>query len=224
MRRPYPVALVANHLQPTAELAPRALLPGDPGRALTLAQLLLDGPRMFNHARGLWGYTGTAADGEPLTIQSTGIGGSSTAAVLEDLAALGLTTALRLGTCRAEGPDPALGSILVVGRAVAQDGVSVAAGATQVQPDLELAGDAVVLSRDRLEPGPTLHEAPVADRTTAPFLVVARELGLRCGALLAVTSNASGARLEAEALVAAEHALGRAAAALLGVPARVEMA
>ena len=61
-------------LQPTAELADRVLLPGDPGRALLLAQTLIDGPRMFNHHRGLWGYTGKAADGEPLTIQSTGIG------------------------------------------------------------------------------------------------------------------------------------------------------
>ena len=29
---------------------------------------------MFNHARGLWGYTGLADDGEPLSIQSTGHG------------------------------------------------------------------------------------------------------------------------------------------------------
>ena len=54
------------HLHPTADLAPRVLLPGDPGRALLLAQTLLDTPLMFNHHRGLWGYTGTAADGEPL--------------------------------------------------------------------------------------------------------------------------------------------------------------
>ena len=44
---------------------------------------------MFNHNRGLWGYTGTAADGEPLTIQATGIGGPSAAIVLEELIALG---------------------------------------------------------------------------------------------------------------------------------------
>ena len=208
-----------NHLDPTAELAPRALLPGDPGRALALAQLLLDGPRMFNHARGLWGYTGAASDGLPLTIQATGIGGASTAAVLEDLAGLGLQTALRLGTCRADGPEPGLGAILRVGRAVAQDGVSVAAGATQAHPERDFAGDAVVVSRDRLAPGPT-HEAPVADRTTAPFLVVARQLGLRCGALLAVTEDADGRRLAGDELLAAEHALGHAAAELLGLPTR----
>ncbi|MEA2194165.1 MAG: purine-nucleoside phosphorylase, partial [Solirubrobacteraceae bacterium] len=71
------------HIHPTAELAPRALLPGDPGRALALAQLVLTEPKMFNHNRGLWGYTGEAiADGRPLTIQSTGMGGPSAAIVI----------------------------------------------------------------------------------------------------------------------------------------------
>lgn len=207
------------YLNPTAELAPRALLPGDPGRALTLAQLLLEEPRMFNHARGLWGYTGTAADGAALTIQATGIGGSSTAAVLEDLASLGLEVALRVGTCRADGSATAMGTILTVGRALAKDGVSRGGNVVDALPHPEFAGDALVVSRDRLAPGSTL-EAPVADRTTAAFLVVARQLGLRCGAVLAVTSDAVGDRLDAEALLAAEHALGRAAAALLGLPTR----
>ena len=49
------------HIHQTAELAERVLLPGDPGRALRLAQELLDAPKMLNHNRGLWGYTGTAA-------------------------------------------------------------------------------------------------------------------------------------------------------------------
>ena len=44
---------------------------------------------MFNHHRGLWGYTGTAPDGEPLTIQATGMGGPSAAIVLTELIALG---------------------------------------------------------------------------------------------------------------------------------------
>jgi purine-nucleoside phosphorylase len=73
------------HLRPTAPLARRVLLPGDPGRALLLAQELLDAPRMFNHNRGLWGYTGDAADGEPLSIQSTGMGGPSSAIVSAEL-------------------------------------------------------------------------------------------------------------------------------------------
>jgi uridine phosphorylase len=221
---------VAIHLIPTAEVAPRALLPGDPGRALALAQLLLDAPRMCNHARGLWGYTGTAADGRALTVQATGIGGASTAAVLEDLAELGVRTALRLGTCRADGAEPALGTVLTVGRVLAEDGIAGTAArshpqsldapdAAWVHPDPAFAGDAVVVSRDRLAPEPT-GAAPVADRTTAAFLVVCAELGVRAGALLAVTSRAGGARLDAEALLAAEHELGLAGAALLGLPPR----
>src|SRR5450759_3800888 len=69
------------HIHPTAELAERVLLPGDPGRALLLAQSLLEAPKMFNHNRGLWGYSGVASDGYLLTIQSTGMGGPSAAIV-----------------------------------------------------------------------------------------------------------------------------------------------
>src|SRR3954447_17202874 len=99
---PAPVAPPAPPPRPPAPAAERALLPGDPGRALALAQVVLgDDRRMFNHHRGLWGYTGTASDGAPLTIQSTGMGGPSAAIVLEELAALGVRTAVRVGTARA---------------------------------------------------------------------------------------------------------------------------
>jgi purine-nucleoside phosphorylase len=43
------------HLKPATDLAERVLLPSNPHRALAIAQHLLDGPRMFNHAHGLWG-------------------------------------------------------------------------------------------------------------------------------------------------------------------------
>src|SRR6476661_6021035 len=102
------------HLHPTAPLASRVLLPGDPGRALRLAQALMDTPLMFNHNRGLWGYTGTAADGEELTIQSTGMGGPSAAIVVSELADLGATTMLRTGTCGALQSDLELGQLIVV--------------------------------------------------------------------------------------------------------------
>src|SRR5580700_6569955 len=95
------------HLHPTAPLAERVLLPGDPGRALSLAQLLLSEPRMFNHNRGLWGYTGAAfADGAPLTVQSTGMGGPSAAIVISELVELGARRLVRVGTCG--GLDPGL--------------------------------------------------------------------------------------------------------------------
>jgi uridine phosphorylase len=117
------------HLRPTADLAERVLLPGDPGRALALAQVLLENPLMFNHHRGLWGYTGTAADGEPLTIQATGMGGPSAAIVLSELIFLGATRAIRVGSCGALAPGIELGELVVAREAISGDGTSRALGA-----------------------------------------------------------------------------------------------
>ena len=125
-----------RHVHPTAPLAPRALLPGDPGRALLLAQELTDGARMFNHNRGLWGYTGTASDGEPLTIMSHGMGGPSAAIVLEELCDLGLELVVRVGTCGALVDGLALGDLIAVTAAIPADGTSTALGARD-----PLAGD-----------------------------------------------------------------------------------
>jgi DeoD family purine-nucleoside phosphorylase len=124
----------AIHIQPTAPLAERVLLPGDPGRALALAQELLERPLMFNHNRGLWGYTGTAADGAPLTIQSTGIGGPSAAIVLEELISLGATRAVRVGTAGALDPELRLGELVLASEAITADGTSRALGAGERVP------------------------------------------------------------------------------------------
>src|SRR5947199_9888713 len=127
------------HLQPTAPLAPRVLLPGDPGRALLLAQALLHEPRMFNHHRGLWGYTGAAEDGAPLTIQATGMGGPSAAIVVRELVDLGARALVRVGTCGSLVPELRLGALVIATEAVAADGTSRALGAGErVAPDAGL--------------------------------------------------------------------------------------
>ena len=126
-------------LRPTAPFAADAILVGDPGRALLLAQELLEQPKMSNHARGLWGYSGRTPAGEELTIQSTGIGGPSGAMVLAELASLGVLRAVQLGTCRAVAPDLRLGDLLLVREAIADDGVGRELGdATALAPDAEL--------------------------------------------------------------------------------------
>lgn len=130
---------VTFHLRPTAPLAERVLLPGDPGRALALAQALLDKPLMFNHHRGLWGYTGTAQDGQPLSIQSTGMGGPSAAIVLHELIALGVKRAIRVGTCGALDGQLGLGDLLIVDDAIAADGTSrVLSGSERLAADRAL--------------------------------------------------------------------------------------
>ncbi len=117
------------HLRPATELSERVLLPGDPHRALMVAQDLLEGPLMFNHSRGLWGYTGTAADGDSLTIQSTGMGGPSAAIVCEELIALGARRLVRIGTCGALNSVLSIGDLLTAAEALPADGASAALGA-----------------------------------------------------------------------------------------------
>jgi uridine phosphorylase len=218
---PYPPTILKPH-EPVAE---RVLLPGDPGRALRLATQLIDGPRMLNHHRGLWGYSGPAADGAPLTIQSTGLGGPSAAAVVAELIELGARRLVRVGTAAALGATP-LGALVVAASAIAADGASRALGAGgRVAADAELSallgGDArgLVASADIHDPvlaaGWADEGALACDLTTAAVLVAAARAGVRAAAVLAVT-RAGGERLEGEALEAVEARLGAAGFAALG--------
>src|SRR4051794_37938192 len=95
---------------------------------------------MFNTRRGLWGYTGAAPDGAPVTVQSTGMGGPSAAIVTEELIALGARTLVRIGTCGSLVEELRLGDLVSVGEALAEDGASRALGADErVRPDPALA-------------------------------------------------------------------------------------
>jgi DeoD family purine-nucleoside phosphorylase len=228
------------HLQPTAPLAERVLLPGDPGRALLLAQSLLREPKMFNHNRGLWGYTGAAADGESLTIQSTGMGGPSAAIVIAELHELGARTLLRVGTCGALDPELRLGELLIVAEAIADDGTSralgVGADGARIPASPELAarlhaaaegsarGAAVVVSTDLFYDGPEGAErrwrdqgAIAVEMEAATLFALAARRGFTAGALLIVSDLVLPARrrIEPDHLRRAEHRLGEVAAAAL---------
>ena len=77
-------------------------LPGDPARALRAGRVAASASRgCSTTTAGLWGYTGVAPDGAPLTIQSTGMGGPSAAIVISELIDLGARRLLRVGTCGA---------------------------------------------------------------------------------------------------------------------------
>ncbi len=224
------------HIQPTAPLAERVLLPGDPGRALLLAQALLAEPKMFNHHRGLWGYTGEAADGRPLTIQSTGMGGPSAAIVVAELAALGAATLVRVGTCGALDGSLGLGDLLVATEALAADGTSRALGAGErvaASPDLaqrllRAAGNGSphgpVVSSDLFYDGEAGAEerwraagALAVEMETATLFALARRRGLRAGSVLIVSDIVlpERRRIDPEGLREAEHRLGELAVAAL---------
>jgi purine-nucleoside phosphorylase len=211
-------------LRPTAAIATDAVLVGDPGRALLLAQELLEQPKMSNHARGLWGYSGTTPAGDALTVQSTGMGGPSAALVLADLAELGVTRAVRVGTCTALGPEPRPGALLIVAEAHPRPG-SAEGGAVLPDPALSAAladalgsavGHAPVASLDTLpQPADETIPGEVADMQTATLLSSGPRLGVAVAALLIVTETLPGERLDDEAAEVAAKLGGRAAAAVL---------
>jgi uridine phosphorylase len=215
-------------LRPTAPIAADAVLVGDPGRALMLAQVLLEEPKMSNHARGLWGYSGRTPAGDELTIQATGMGGPSAALVLADLAELGVRRAIRVGTCTALDPELEPGALLAIGEAHAWGGPGGQAG-ERFFPDRELAAalkrelgadgrEATVASLD----SPHFGSAPApveggdaADMQTAALLARGPGLGVAVAAVLIVTESATGAGLDDESADLAAKAAGRAAATVL---------
>jgi uridine phosphorylase len=229
----------AIHLHPTAELAERVLLPGDPGRALALAQMLLERPLMFNHNRGLWGYTGVAQDGLALTIQATGMGGPSAAIVLSELIALGARRAIRVGTCGALDSSLALGRLVIAREAICADGTSRALGAgervaadgalsealARSDPDAALGA---VLSVDLFyerEGVPRAGEHAAAgalavemEAATLFALGAAASVPVACVLAVSDTFDASGARtrIGEHALRAAAERMGAVALAALG--------
>lgn len=206
-------------LRPTAPIASDAILVGDPGRALMLAQELLEQPKMSNHARGLWGYTGAAKAGGELTIQSTGMGGPSASVVLADLAELGLRRAIRIGTCASLG-DLGLGELLLVSEARTGGGSTAVpdpALTAALEQSLEEAQRGVAVSLDTLHrperDRPTLL-AEGADMQTAALLAAAAEHHVAAAALLIVSEKSDSGQLRDEELEEAAKKAGTAASGI----------
>jgi uridine phosphorylase len=222
---------VPSRLRPTAPIAADAVLVGDPGRALLLAQELLEQPKMSNHARGLWAYFGTTPAGSELTIQATGMGGPSAALVLGDLAELGVKRAVRVGTCLGAEAGSDLGDLLVVGEAIALGGSAASLGVepgAAVTPDpgltqqlqAELGSEGKLVSIASVDAHPAEHtgDSGVAaiDMQTAPLLGRAASLRIELAAVLIVGEVEGGATsLGKKSLEELERRAGRAASAAL---------
>jgi uridine phosphorylase len=191
---------------------------------------------MFNHHRGLWGYTGQAHDGEPLTIQATGMGGPSAAIVLTELIALGARRAIRVGTCGALARSLALGDLVVAREAVCIDGTSralsgetVAAADTQLTEALTRAAPAAHAgtvasvdlfydnaARHGLEGNAGARSAPLAVEMEAAtlFAIGARsEVAVGCVLVVSDTFDQHGdrTRIDDHALLQASERMGAAA-------------
>ena len=91
-------------------------LPGDPGRCESIAALF-DNPVHIGMNREYNIYTGTLL-GEKVSVCSTGIGGPSAAIAMEELAAIGVDTFVRIGTCGGIALDVCPGDVVVATGAV----------------------------------------------------------------------------------------------------------
>lgn len=129
------------HAEP-GDYAPFVLLPGDPGRATTIASRFdggLTGARLVNQNRGLLGYTGTV-NGRPVSVQTTGMGGPSIGVVVEELLRLGVRQMIRLGSTGALRDDIALGDLIIATSAAPIDGtVATLTGGRPMAPAADFA-------------------------------------------------------------------------------------
>lgn len=104
------------------EIGGYCLLPGDPARCEKIAAYL-DGAYHLTSNREYNIYCGYL-DGELVTVCSTGIGGPSTAIAVEELAACGAHTFIRIGTCGGIALPVCSGDTVIASGAVRQDGTS----------------------------------------------------------------------------------------------------
>jgi uridine phosphorylase len=191
---------------------------------MALAQVLTEGPKMSNHARGLWGYSGTTPEGRGLTVQATGMGGPSAALVLSDLAEVGVRSAIRVGTCAAIDPGLRPGDLVWVrearpwsvdGRGAGSPAFPDEALAERLRSALgEEAKPGRVASLDVLHPSPG-HVTPdgdAADMQTAALFAAGAELRVTIAAVLIVT-DAHGAAPLADDPLADRASLAATAAA-----------
>lgn len=100
-----------------------ALLPGDPGRVEALAKALDAAAEFIACHRE---YTSWLAhvQGQPVLVCSTGMGGPSVAICLEELARMGITGVIRVGTTGTIQQQVYLGDIIVNKASVRLDGTS----------------------------------------------------------------------------------------------------
>lgn len=111
------------HIQLDSSIgATAAILPGDPARVDAIAAFLTDIHEEGFH-REYKSITGTY-NGRRILAISTGMGGPSTAICVEELADLGFTDLIRIGSCGALQRHLRLGQLVICDRAVCDDGTS----------------------------------------------------------------------------------------------------
>lgn len=108
------------------DYAPVVLLPGDPGRATMIAGMFdggVEGSRLVTQHRAMLGYTGTY-QGQPVSVQTSGMGTPSFSIVMEELLMLGVKRFIRTGTCGGVGHGVRTGDVVIATASVPADGAT----------------------------------------------------------------------------------------------------
>ncbi len=140
-----------------SDYAPAVLVPGDPNRARYIAERCFDpGARCVNEERGMLGFTGTY-HGEPLSVQSVGMGGPSAAIYYTELIQLGVRRLVRVGTAGGLADGLRMGDTIVALSATPDD--PTVARLTDGEAHAPTAGFALVEAAVRLarDAGATVH-------------------------------------------------------------------
>ena len=104
------------------DVAPYVLLPGDPKRVEVVASFWDEAHKIADNREYIT-YTGVYK-GAPISCTSTGIGCPSTSIAMEELARVGATTFIRIGTCGAYQDNINIGDIGIFDSAARYDGAS----------------------------------------------------------------------------------------------------
>jgi uridine phosphorylase len=192
------------------ELADVALLPGDPGRVDRIAGQcseveLVAQNREYKVVNARYGD-------RDVTICSTGIGAPSAAIAAEELAAVGVETLIRVGTCGALQSDIEIGDMVVATGAAKDEGTTPRYESETVPAvaDYEVLSALAEVSRDRdemVQVGPVATDDAYYAETdayvsawedagllavemeAAALFSLARRKGLRAGAICTVDGN-----------------------------------
>ena len=95
------------------DFAPAVLMPGDPLRAVRIAESILDNPREVSSVRGNRAFTGTY-QGKPLSVMASGMGQPSlTIYATELFREYGVKRIIRVGTCGSIADQAKVGDVVV---------------------------------------------------------------------------------------------------------------
>ena len=186
------------HIQLDESLNVRyAILPGDPRRAERIASHMseVEDLGMNREYRSLVG----AYRGARILAMSTGMGGVSTGIAVEELHNIGVTHAIRIGSCGALQTDIAPGELLIAAGAVRDDGTSRASvreGSPAVPESIRAQGFAhrpgIIRSHESfyIDDIEEINEywskkgVLGSDMETAALLTVGRLRGMKCASVL----------------------------------------